>query len=74
MGSGSTISAAQRVGYEAIGIEKDAIYYGQALQTIPKLAALYPGFVGNTLELEPPGLPRNGKPDKEQLLLLELAS
>jgi site-specific DNA-methyltransferase (adenine-specific) len=71
MGSGSTISAAECVGYEAIGIEKDAIYYEQALQTIPKLAALYPRFIGNPLELEPLDSPQIT--DKDQLLLIQMA-
>ncbi len=41
-GSGSTLAAAVHIGYECIGIEKDAEYYRLAQTAIPKLAALYP--------------------------------
>lgn len=39
-GSGSTLAAAEYVGYESIGIEKDAAYFKAAAEAIPKLAAL----------------------------------
>lgn len=38
MGSGSTIAAAEAVGYESIGVEKDPAYYGLARKAIPMLA------------------------------------
>ena len=39
-GAGSTLAAAQAVGYESIGVEKDEHYYEIACKAIPKLAAL----------------------------------
>jgi len=39
-GSGSTLAAAEAVGYSSIGIEKDERFYVLAQQSIPKLAAL----------------------------------
>jgi len=39
-GSGSTLAAAEAVGYESIGIERDAGYFATATESIPKLAAL----------------------------------
>jgi DNA modification methylase len=40
MGGGSTIAAAQAVGYHAVGIELDAHYFEVAVAAIPKLAKL----------------------------------
>jgi len=37
-GSGSTLAAAEAVGYESIGIEKDATYFDVACSAIPRLA------------------------------------
>lgn len=39
-GAGSTLAAAEAVGYASIGIEKDAAYFNVASTAIPKLAAL----------------------------------
>jgi DNA modification methylase len=44
MGAGSTIAAAQAVGYQSIGIEIDERYFCIAGQAIPKLAALKNGI------------------------------
>jgi DNA modification methylase len=44
MGAGSTIAAAQAVGYQSIGIEIDQRYFRIAKQTIPKLMALKNGI------------------------------
>ncbi len=42
-GSGSTLAAAQAVGYPSIGIEKDPRYFTMATTAIPKLAAFKNG-------------------------------
>ncbi len=39
-GSGSTLAAANAVGYHSIGLEKDPAYYQMALRAIPALATL----------------------------------
>jgi DNA modification methylase len=42
-GSGSTLAAANAIGYDSIGIEKDPHYYAIAKRAIPKLAAFKNG-------------------------------
>jgi DNA modification methylase len=42
MGSGSTIAAAEAVGYMSIGIESDSTYYSIAKRAIPALSRLIP--------------------------------
>lgn len=42
LGGGSTIAAAEAIGYESIGVEVDEHYHAVAAQAIPQLAALYP--------------------------------
>ncbi len=39
-GSGSTLAAAEAVGYESVGVEKDVHYFEMACDSIPKLARL----------------------------------
>jgi site-specific DNA-methyltransferase (adenine-specific) len=39
-GAGSTLAAAQALGYSSIGIERDAQYFQIAREAIPQLAAL----------------------------------
>ena len=39
-GSGSTLAAAEAVGYSSIGTERDQKYYSMAIDAIPRLAAL----------------------------------
>jgi site-specific DNA-methyltransferase (adenine-specific) len=39
-GSGSTLAAAEALGYESIGIEKDARYFAMGTRAIPRLAGL----------------------------------
>lgn len=50
MGSGSTLAAAQAVGYQAVGIETDPIFFQMAHQAIQPLSELYPDFAGETLK------------------------
>ena len=38
-GSGSTLAAAEAVGYESIGVERDEVYFEVAREAVPKLAA-----------------------------------
>ncbi len=52
MGSGSTIAAAEAVGYGSLGIELDAAYFRLAQKSVPRLAALYPDFTGSALEMD----------------------
>jgi site-specific DNA-methyltransferase (adenine-specific) len=40
MGSGSTVAAAEAVGYECIGIERHPDYYNVAVKAVPQLAAM----------------------------------
>ena len=40
-GSGSTLAAADFLGYDCIGVEKDSEFYRQSLIAIPKLSKLY---------------------------------
>lgn len=42
-GSGSTLAAANAIGYDSIGVEKDAHYFSIAKRAIPKLAAFKNG-------------------------------
>ena len=51
MGSGSTIAAAEAVGYDSVGIEIDDEYFKLAGHAIPRLAALYPDFSGQELQM-----------------------
>jgi DNA modification methylase len=39
-GSGSTLAAAEAIGYRSVGIERDKAYFDLAAQAIPRLAAL----------------------------------
>jgi len=50
MGSGSTIAAAAAVQYRAIGIEVDREYFLSAKTAVPRLARLYPGFRGDSID------------------------
>jgi site-specific DNA-methyltransferase (adenine-specific) len=52
MGSGSTIAAAEAIGYDSVGLELDAEYFQLAQKAIPRLAALYPYFDGQEIEIE----------------------
>jgi site-specific DNA-methyltransferase (adenine-specific) len=39
-GSGSTLAAAEAVGYESVGVERDKAYFELACEAVPRLAAL----------------------------------
>lgn len=69
MGSGSTIAAADAVGYDAVGVELDESYFQQAQLSIPRLSALYPDFVGNALMMNPT-LPVQDPDDSQQMALV----
>ncbi len=43
-GSGSTLAAAEAVGYSCIGVEKDPVYFEAAKKAIPRLAAYRNGL------------------------------
>lgn len=55
MGSGSTIAAAEAVGYTSIGLEKDSTYFSVAKRAIPMLA-LYSPSAGRHATLKPRGM------------------
>jgi site-specific DNA-methyltransferase (adenine-specific) len=42
-GSGSTLAAAEAVGYESMGVEKDGSYFELACESVPRLADYKPG-------------------------------
>ncbi len=69
MGSGSTLAAAEAVGYESVGVELDETYFEQAKASIPRLAALYPRFIGDEMEMEA-NLPTAPVQGDEQLSML----
>jgi site-specific DNA-methyltransferase (adenine-specific) len=52
LGAGSSVAAAEAVGYAAVGIELDVEYFAMAQKAIPRLSALYPRFLGEEIEVE----------------------
>lgn len=48
MGAGSTIAAAEAVGYKSIGIERDPEFYRVAVEALPRLAGLGAAFQGKS--------------------------
>ncbi len=42
MGSGSTLAAAEAVGYESLGVERDGDYFALAVEAVPRLAGYGP--------------------------------
>ncbi len=51
-GSGSTLAAAEAVGYQSVGVEKDSRYFNLATTAIPKLAAFKNGGQGTRVRRE----------------------
>lgn len=50
-GSGSTLAAAEALGYSSVGVERDPKYFALAQEAVPPLSRLYPGDAGgNTAE------------------------
>jgi DNA modification methylase len=70
MGSGSTIAAAKAVGYRSIGLEVDLEYFHLAQKAIPRLAALYPQFKGQEMEVELNGHVEPETPEEQLGLVL----
>lgn len=70
MGSGSTIAAAKAVGYEATGLEIDTEYFRLAERAIPRLAALYPEFKGQAIDVELNGSVERDEPQDQLALVL----
>lgn len=57
-GSGSTLAAAEWVGYSSIGIERDAAYFEVAKNAIPALASLPPTATSNSNGASPKAVSR----------------
>ena len=74
MGSGSTIAAAEAIGYNSVGVELDAEYFKLANEAIPRLAAFYPTFKGESIEMSGDQPPTVGAPEKQLALSLAEAS
>ena len=73
MGAGSTIAAAEAIGYASVGIEMDPAYFAIAEKAVPKLAAL--SVNGTTRVIKTNGVIHlNGKGDPEQCQLPLTAS
>jgi len=70
MGSGSTIAAAKAIGYASTGLEIDSAYFHLAEKAIPRLAALYPQFKGQEIEVELNGNVEREAPEGQLALVL----
>jgi len=70
MGSGSTIAAAKAIGYASTGLELDPEYFHLAEKAIPRLAALYPHFKGQEIEVELNGNVEREAPEGQMALVL----
>jgi len=70
MGSGSTIAAAEAIGYRSVGVEIDRDYFRLAETAIPTLAALYPTFEGDCLEFEASDYPQEAVEESQLTMAL----
>ena len=70
MGSGSTLAAAEAIGYDSVGLELDDEYFRLAKQSIPRLAALYPNFVGQELQMNGDYGPADRLDDQQLAMVL----
>lgn len=70
MGSGSTIAAAEAVGYASTGLELDAEYFRLAAEAIPRLASLYSQFKGQAIAVELNGQVERNMPEAQLALVL----
>ena len=62
-GSGSTLAAAEAVGYESVGAERDEAYWRLACEAIPRLSALrVPDGESETEPKRPPRVRRRARP------------
>lgn len=69
-GSGSTIAACSAIGYQAIGIEIDDLYFSELEDSIPALASLYPGMKGQTLDAIQENEKPKGRKGQAQISLI----
>lgn len=74
MGSGSTIAAAEAIGYTSIGLELDSEYFRLSEQSIQRLTALYPHFQGQEIDVELNGIVERDEPEEQMALILAEAS
>ncbi|NJN60652.1 MAG: site-specific DNA-methyltransferase [Coleofasciculaceae cyanobacterium RL_1_1] len=51
-GSGSTIAACKAIGYEAVSVEIDDVYFSQLETNIHQLSELYPDYKGDSLTMD----------------------
>jgi tRNA G10 N-methylase Trm11 len=70
MGSGSTITAAEAVGYRSVGIEVDKDCFRGAEVAIPKLADLYPTFEGGRIEFDASDYPQEAVEESQLTIAL----
>jgi DNA methylase len=70
MGAGSMVAAARAVGYDSVGLELDPEYFAMAQKSIPRLAALYPDFCGQKMEVELNGHVEHFEPEAQLGLAL----
>ena len=68
--SGTPPAAADAIGYSCTGLELDPHYFRLAEKAIPRLAALYPHFKGEQIEVELNGTVEQNDPDAQLAFVL----